>query len=213
MLFLCAKIVPNFKNLFVMYTILINNQIKEQTTDKAVAFANFRAICRDYDNKPHHITLKHDDDVIHEKGADLQLLNDIDDCTANDVLLAIINQLSMSSKDAKAIIKESQLNASNSRIDGWFCQPSNRKFVKLHHDELVHLIPYFLKNNTSSVNEIGFTANNLKTMRKQMGLSQDEVAQIVGVSGNRQVRRWENGEQDMPSEKWQVFLNYFKNNA
>ncbi|OOS24030.1 hypothetical protein B0681_08740 [Moraxella porci DSM 25326] len=47
-------------------------------------------------------------------------------------------------------------------------------------------------------------------MRAQLGLTQQQVADIVGVAGNRQVRRCENGEQDMPSEKWQIFLDFYQ---
>lgn len=59
---------------------------------------------------------------------------------------------------------------------------------------------------------IGFTPQGLKSMRQELGLTQQQVADIVGVAGNRQVRRWENCEQDMPSKRWRVFLDFYQKN-
>ena len=65
--------------------------------------------------------------------------------------------------------------------------------------------------NTQQI-PLGFTPQGLKSMRQELGLTQQQVAEIVGVSGNRQVRRWENCEQDMPSKRWRVFLDFYQKN-
>jgi DNA-binding transcriptional regulator YiaG len=42
------------------------------------------------------------------------------------------------------------------------------------------------------------TADELKTARQQLGLSQAEFSSVVGVASDRTVRRWENAERDIP---------------
>ncbi len=38
----------------------------------------------------------------------------------------------------------------------------------------------------------------LKSARQSLGLSQDEFARAAGVASDRTVRRWEEGERDIP---------------
>lgn len=42
------------------------------------------------------------------------------------------------------------------------------------------------------------TPEELKAARRALGLSAEGFALWVGVSGNRTVRKWENGERDIP---------------
>ena len=42
------------------------------------------------------------------------------------------------------------------------------------------------------------TPDQLRTFRKSLGLSQAEFARAVGVSSDRTVRKWEDGERDIP---------------
>lgn len=42
------------------------------------------------------------------------------------------------------------------------------------------------------------TPGELKSARKSLGLSQAELARVVGVDSDRTVRRWENAERDIP---------------
>jgi DNA-binding transcriptional regulator YiaG len=40
--------------------------------------------------------------------------------------------------------------------------------------------------------------DELKDARDRLGLSQNELARVLGVESNRTVRRWELGERDIP---------------
>lgn len=42
------------------------------------------------------------------------------------------------------------------------------------------------------------TPADLKSARKALGLSQAEFARAVGVASDRTVRKWEDGERDIP---------------
>lgn len=42
------------------------------------------------------------------------------------------------------------------------------------------------------------TSEELKTARRAFGLSQSEFAQLFKVKADRTVRRWEEGEQEIP---------------
>lgn len=42
------------------------------------------------------------------------------------------------------------------------------------------------------------TGEELKTARLALGLSQEEFAQLVRVSSSRTVRKWEDGERQIP---------------
>lgn len=63
--------------------------------------------------------------------------------------------------------------------------------------------------------EIGYTPANLKALRKQFGLTQDQVAEITGTKTGYSVRRWEaaidaKNRADMPLVKWQKLLDSLK---
>ena len=42
------------------------------------------------------------------------------------------------------------------------------------------------------------TPADLKSARKSLGLSQAEFARVMGVASDRTVRKWEDGERDVP---------------
>lgn len=42
------------------------------------------------------------------------------------------------------------------------------------------------------------TPKQLKSVRQKFGLSQAELALLIGVASDRTVRRWEEGERDIP---------------
>jgi len=42
------------------------------------------------------------------------------------------------------------------------------------------------------------SAINIKKIRNDLGLSQSQFARMVGVASDRTVRRWEEGERDVP---------------
>lgn len=197
-----------------MYSISINEQIVYATSNEYAAFAAYRSYCREFDNKPKTIILSDDGQRIHVKTAGQMLLEDVDKVTTNELLKIIMQQIDIDIKDIKAIVKDLDLPLSASRVGSWTLPPDNRRYTQMHKDELALLLPHLLKQNhkTAEVANLGFTADNLKQMRTKLGLTQAAAADIVGVSGGRQVRRWENAEQDMPSEKWQIFLNYYQNN-
>lgn len=43
------------------------------------------------------------------------------------------------------------------------------------------------------------TPDELRRFRKDLGLSQSQFAKMVGASSDRTVRRWEDGERDIPA--------------
>lgn len=197
-----------------MYYIKIDGLTVKETNNQNVAWSLYRATARDYANKTAQITIEQDGQILHQKDVSRLLLDDVDYATANDVLKTTMQCLNIDIKQLKKLLLDSELQLSNSRIDGWIRPVDDRKFVKLHNDELIVIIEMLLnyqKDNQQNI-ELGYTANNLKSMRKQLNLTQQQLADILDVkAGGRQVRRWENGEQDMPTEKWQIFLKYFKN--
>ena len=42
------------------------------------------------------------------------------------------------------------------------------------------------------------TPNEFKKSRKKLGLSQAELATMLGISGDRTIRKWEEGERTLP---------------
>ena len=63
--------------------------------------------------------------------------------------------------------------------------------------------------------ELGYSPNNLRYLRQSYGLTQKDVAQIVGCKDPRQIGRWEadtsnHTHMDMPHAKWQILKNYLK---
>lgn len=199
-----------------MFIIKVNNAVIKETNNPNVAWALYRATARDYANKSAQITIEQNGEILHQKNADCLLLDDIEYKTANDVLKATMQCLNIDIKQLKILLLDSELQLSNSRIDGWIRPVDDRKFVKLHNDELIVIIEILLnyQKDNSTHFELGYTANNLKSMRKQLNLTQQQLAEILDVkAGGRQIRRWENSEQDMPTEKWKNFLDYFKNNS
>lgn len=197
-----------------MYSIKINGNIVKQTHKSTVAWSLYRATARLFENKPNHVQLFSDAELLHQKPSGLMLLEHPDSAAVNDVLITLVKTLDLSFPEVKSLIKDSELELSNSRIDGWFYPKDNRRFVQMYNDELEYLMPILAQyaQAKSQRANLGFTAQGLKSMRSQLGLTQQQVADIVGVAGNRQVRRWENGEQDMPSEKWQIFLDFYQKN-
>ncbi|WP_131669241.1 helix-turn-helix domain-containing protein [Psychrobacter pygoscelis] len=196
-----GNIINYLKN--IMYQVNINNQQYFITDNEHVAWSAYRAACREYDNKSKKVALLNDDRLLHAKAADLMLLDDVDSVTANDLLKIIMQQLNIDIKQVKEIVKESGLPLSNSRVGSWTLPPDNRRYTQMHNDELAAILPYLL---SKSIHELGYTPANLKQLRQRLRLTQEQVAKIVGVAGNRQVRRWENGEQPMPHDKWQLLL-------
>ncbi|MDH2272948.1 hypothetical protein [Moraxella porci] len=195
-----------------MYSIKINGNIVKQTDKSTVAWSLYRATARLFENKPNHVQLYSDAELLHQKPSGLMLLEHPDSAAVNDILMTLIKTLDLSFPEVKSLIKDSELELSNSRIDGWFYPKDNRRFVQMYNDELEYLTPILTRyaQAKSQRANLGFTAQGLKSMRAQLGLTQQQVADIVGVAGNRQVRRCENGEQDMPSKKWQIFWIFIK---
>lgn len=210
----CATIKPNYFWSHIMYSIKINGNTIKQSEKSNVAWSLYRAIARLFENKPNHVQLFIDEELLHQKPSGLMLLEHPDSVAVNDVLMTLVKTLDLSFPEVKTLIKDSELELSNSRIDGWFYPKDNRRFVQMYNDELEYLMPiltHYAQAKSQQAN-LGFTPQALKSMRSQLGLTQQQTADIVGVAGNRQVRRWENGEQDMPTEKWQIFLDFYQKN-
>lgn len=202
-----------FIHSLTMFIIKINNVVIKEISNQNIAWSLYRATARDYVNKPAQITIEQDGQILHQKDAGRLLLDDCDYKNTNDVLLTLLKTLKIDIATAKQLIK-SHLDVSTSRVNGWFYPADNRKFTKLYHDELIVIIEILLnyqKDNSKNY-ELGYTANNLKMMRKQLNLTQQKLAEILDVK-TRQVQRWEYSEQDMPTEKWQLFLKYFEKNS
>lgn len=64
--------------------------------------------------------------------------------------------------------------------------------------------------------EFGYTPNNLKSLRKEFGLTQTKVAEITGIAHQKNIVRWEyplshKDHADMPYCKWVALVDYCKN--
>lgn len=193
---------------FAMYYIIVDDEVTQTISDRHVAYANYRAICRDFTNKSKQIKLLDGDAILHTKAANMQLLDNIDKVSANDVLNVMMTGLNIDIKQLKTLIKDSQLQLSSSRIDGWIKDASDRKFVQMHNDELCAVAQLMLKSNQASIK----SPANIIALRKQLGLTQSELAEKLGLkSGHRQVARWEAGEAEMPDVRWQKMQSFLKN--
>lgn len=124
-----------------MYSITINANIAKQTKESNVAWSFYRATARLFENKPNHVRLFINTKLLHQKPCGLMLLDHPDSSSVNDVLIALVEMLNLSFPEVKILIKDSELDLSNSRIDGWFYPKDNRRFVQMYNDELEYLIP------------------------------------------------------------------------
>lgn len=201
-----AKLVCNFSKLYrAMYYIHIDNQTIHSISDKNIAYANYRALCRDYANKSSNIKLLHDDQIIHAKAADLLLLDELDNTSANDVLFAVMSAANIDKKQLRGILSKTDLQVSKSRIDGWCRTSSDRKFVRLHNDELAVILAAI----TAYLMTLQYSPQNIQRMRADLGMTQAEIGEALGV-GDRQVRNWEAGKSGMRAEQWMNFQKIWK---
>ncbi len=184
----------------IMYTIKVGDKIIKQTDNPNVAWSSYRANARDYANKQHNVTLLDNDTLLHQKDADRLLLDDVDNVSANDILIFVIKKLGLSLGDAKQSIKDSPLDLSNSRINGWFVAKDKRTHTQMHNDELLVVLDSLLTKTQDAIK----TPNNIKKARLQLGLTQSQLAQALGMTPNHlQVSRWEKGTSEMPDSRWQ----------
>lgn len=187
------------------YKIIIDGATSQVINDKATAYANYRAVCRDYVNKPKKVELVQDESVLSAKAPHMMLLDSNDVFSANDVLCQAMQTLSINIKDLKDKIKTSELKLSNSRIDGWIRPSDDRHFVQMHNDELMVVIKLLLSDTVAMIK----SPENIAALRKKLGLTQTQLAEKFGLkSGFRQVARWESGDQEMPDAKWQKMQDF-----
>lgn len=191
----------------LMYTISINNQTVKQTSNSNTAWANYRSYARDRAHKSAIVSIAKDGTVLHQKDADKLLLDDLDVVTANDVLNVVLSTLNIDNKQLKALVADSDLSISNSRIDGWTRDIYDRRYVDMHNDELAAILDLVLTDLQSSIK----SPANIAKMRKKLGLTQSQLAEKLGLkSGFRQVARWEAGEQEMPDARWEKLKKLLK---
>lgn len=203
---LCATLSPTFKFAKIMtYKIIIDGATSQVINDKATAYANYRAVCRDYVNKPKKVELVQDESVLSAKAPHMMLLDSNDVFSANDALCQAMQTLGINIKDLKDKIKTSELKLSNSRIDGWIRPSDDRHFVQMHNDELMIVIKLLLSDTVAMIK----SPENIAALRKKLGLTQTQLAEKFGLkSGFRQVARWESGDQEMPDAKWQKMQDF-----
>lgn len=127
-----------------MYYIKIKGSIVCQVINEQTAWANYRAICRQFENKPFLIELYADDVLLHKKDMGCMLLDDVDNYNANDVLVLTMQRLNVSIAELKKLLANTDLSLSNSRIDGWVRVKTDRRYVQMHHDELIIAIDVML---------------------------------------------------------------------
>lgn len=166
------SVIINYK-MTLMYKILIDNKVIE-CDDKNIAFANYRSFCRDYKNKSYHIKLMHNDILLHDKPANLQLLDDVDAVTTNDLLSLLLECLDIDITELKKIISESDLQLSKSRVGSWTLPTDNRRYTQMHNDELAAVIKLLLTDRQLSSNSLadkGYTPSNYQQLVKMTGLS------------------------------------------
>ncbi len=203
---LCATLSQTFKFAKIMtYKIIIDGATSQVINDKATAYANYRAVCRDYVNKPKKVELVQDESVLSAKAPHMMLLDSNDVFSANDALCQTMQTLGINIKDLKDKIKTSELKLSNSRIDGWIRPSDDRHFVQMHNDELMVVIKLLLSDTVAMIK----SPENIAALRKKLGLTQTQLAEKFGLkSGFRQVARWESGDQEMPDAKWQKMQDF-----
>ncbi|MFB6348541.1 helix-turn-helix domain-containing protein [Moraxella sp. ZJ142] len=186
------------------YKIIIDGKTSQEIDDKAIAYANYRAVCRDYANKPKKVELVHHEALITNKAAHLQLLDDNDVFSANDVLKHMMQLQNLNIKSLKDKIKTSQLKLSNSRIDGWLRTTDDRHYTQMHNDELIAVLSILMSDTQAQIK----SPANIVALRQKLGLTQSELAEKLGMaSSHRQVARWEAGDAEMPDTKWQKMQN------
>lgn len=192
----------------LMYTIKIDGVTQQILDDQHIAWANFRAIARQFEQKPHTVALYDDDMLLLQKDAGRQLLDDADQATTNDVLKAALTALSIDIKQLKDLIAHSPLQLSNSRIDGWIRSADDRKFVQMHNDELIAVLQLLLLSQQNTQK----TPDNILAARQRLGWTQTQLAEALGMTPTHlQVHRWESGQAEMPDKKWQQLQNFLKN--
>lgn len=190
-----------------MYSIAINDNVIKQTENRAVAWASYRAVARDHTNKSACVSIALGDTILHQKPADLLLLDEVDTVTTNDLLKITLARLGVDIKELKALVTNTELDLSNSRIDGWLRPSDDRKFVQLHNDEFAVILDALLASRQLLVK----SPANIVKLRQQLGLTQSQLADKLGLkSGFRQVARWESGEQEMPDKRWQILQDFLK---
>lgn len=191
----------------IMYSIKIKGSTVQQVASEQTAWANYRATCRQFENKPFLVELYTDDTLLHKKEMGRMLLDDVDNYNANDVLILMMKRLNISIAELKKLLADTELSLSNSRIDGWVRDKTDRKFVQMHHDELMIAIDVMLSNATKTQK----TPANIVALRQKLGLTQIELAVALGMTANHhQVSRWENGLAEMPQTKWEKMQKLLK---
>lgn len=190
-----------------MYYIKIKGVTVHQVINEQTAWANYRATCRKFENKPYLVELYSDDNLLHKKSMGDMLLDDVDNYNANDVLILMMARLNISIVELKKLLADTELSLSNSRIDGWVRAKDDRKYVKIHHDELMVVIDAML----SKTNQLQKTAANIVALRQKLNMTQAELAEALGMTpAHHQVSRWENGSVEMPTTKWQKMQKLLK---
>lgn len=182
-----------------MYYIKIKGSTVHQVSNEQIAWANYRATCRQFENKPFLVELYTNDTLLHKKEMECMLIDDVDNYNANDALILMMRRLNISIAELKKLLANTDLSLSNSRIDGWVRAKSDRKYVQMHHDELLIVIDTML----SDVAKTEKTPANIIALRQKLGLTQIELAVALGMMPtHHQVSRWENGLVEMPIAKW-----------
>lgn len=190
-----------------MYHIKIKGSTVQQVANEQTAWANYRATCRQFENKPFSVELYTDDTLLHKKEMGRMLLDDVDNYNANDVLILTMQRLNISIAELKKLLADTELSLSNSRIDGWIRDRTDRKYVQMHHDELMIAIDVMLSNATKTQKNPA----NILALRQKLGLTQIELAVALGMTANHhQVSRWENGLAEMPQTKWEKMQKLLK---
>ncbi|MFB2539396.1 MULTISPECIES: multiprotein-bridging factor 1 family protein [unclassified Acinetobacter] len=191
----------------IMYSIKLDNVIVKQTDNANIAWSFYRATARDYANKSAHVTIEQDSTILHSKDANRLLLDDVDNVSANDILMFIIKKLGLSLGDAKALIDSSPLDLSKNRKNGWFIAKDKKKHTQMHNDELMIVLDALLSNHQNNIKN----PENIKKARERLGLTQTQLAEKLGLkSGHRQVARWESGQAEMPDVKWKIMQEFLK---
>lgn len=162
-----------------MYTITIDNQTHSTTDSQAVAIANYRALARQYANKSVMIKLLKDGELMHERLPGKLLLDTLDEhVTANDILQQVMRRYDVDAKQLKALLKQTELTISGSRIDGWLRPADDRRYVQMHGDELLIVLDTLLTESAYA----GYSPTNLRTLIARTGLSQAKFAEAIGES-------------------------------
>lgn len=169
-----------------MYYVKLNDEVISTTEDLIVAMINYRYLLHSAhlsDNK-YIATMLENSDILYQHKINTQTaqMKFEKEMSTNHIFLELINKQNLSVNDLKAIIKETGLNVSNSKISGWLSQADNRRYQIMYNDELLIMLKAIL--DYYNIEKSGYSPENLKKLIKYTRLSNAEFSRKFDIPIN-----------------------------